>query len=318
METFRWLGELAHRSERPMSDRDREGGLVAARAGSNIGDAAEARIARARSDYCLVCGSRRPILSQAAGRRSLSLRCKRKPRIAQQRRGCRAANRLDRNSLSSPGARRCVLSDHRLARRRGRPDRLLGGRAYAAERGDARTAPLPEIAARAAAGQSRATGLATPGHDIATRTAAEPRRILAGARRQAEGRAELYRDAAGRCQRAGAAAGRRRPRDPDRPRYARPVMTPTAPEGRVLIRSRVSLAGRVASADGEIANGGVLRLTAARDAAGSRHYETRIRTDGFYFFLDLPAGDYVLEGVDQHGTRLEAKPVSIAPPRAST
>jgi len=95
-------------------------------------------------------------------------------------------------------------------------------------------------------------------------------------------------------------------------------MTPTAPEGRVLIRSRVSLAGRVASADGEIANGGVLRLTAARDAAGSRHYETRIRTDGFYFFLDLPAGDYVLEGVDQHGTRLEAKPVSIAPPRPST
>jgi hypothetical protein len=95
-------------------------------------------------------------------------------------------------------------------------------------------------------------------------------------------------------------------------------MTPTAPDGRVVIRSRVSLAGRVAGADGEIASGGVLNLTAARDAARSRHYETRIRTDGFYFFLDLPAGDYVLEGVDQHGTRLEAKPVSIAPPRGST
>jgi hypothetical protein len=100
-------------------------------------------------------------------------------------------------------------------------------------------------------------------------------------------------------------------------------MTTVDSEGWIIMRSRVSLAGRVKGAGGGIASGGVLSLTAAkeadrRNATSSSHdirrrYDTRIRPDGFYFFLDLPAGDYVLDGQDEGGNEIEAKPVSIPP-----
>lgn len=95
----------------------------------------------------------------------------------------------------------------------------------------------------------------------------------------------------------------------------------------IVVRSRVGLAGRVTVAGGDTASGGVLGLTAARGAdrqtvaASSpdvpRHYDTRIRGDGFYFFLDLPGGDYVINGQDERGNEIEAQPVSILPADAS-
>jgi hypothetical protein len=104
-------------------------------------------------------------------------------------------------------------------------------------------------------------------------------------------------------------------------------MPTVEPDGWIIMRSRVSLAGRVMGAGGGIASGGVLSLTVAkeadrRNATSSSHdsrrrYDTRIRSDGFYFFLDLPAGDYVLDGQDEGGNEIEAKPVSIPPPDGS-
>jgi hypothetical protein len=102
----------------------------------------------------------------------------------------------------------------------------------------------------------------------------------------------------------------------------------TAPsEGWIVVRSRVSLAGRVTGTGGDIAGGGVLNLTAAKDAVAHRatsptpdkshRYDARIRPDGFYFFLDLPSGDYVLGGRDEHGNEIEAKRVSIPPAAGS-
>jgi len=100
-------------------------------------------------------------------------------------------------------------------------------------------------------------------------------------------------------------------------------MRTAAPDGWIVMRSRVSLAGRVTDAGGKVASGGVLNLTALRGPdqrnarlaphAVARRYDTRIRGDGFYFFLDLPAGDYVLDGRDQRGNEIEAKRVSIPP-----
>jgi len=104
-------------------------------------------------------------------------------------------------------------------------------------------------------------------------------------------------------------------------------MTTAESDGWIVMRSRVSLAGRVTAASGDIASGGVLGLTAAKGAdrhkaASSSHdigrrYETRIRADGFYFFLDLPAGDYVLDGQDERGNEIEARRVSIPPAEGS-
>jgi len=95
----------------------------------------------------------------------------------------------------------------------------------------------------------------------------------------------------------------------------------------IVTRSRVSLAGRVTAADGDVASGGALNLTAATRGDGhraasptpgrTRRYDARIRADGFYFFVDLPAGDYVLDGRDERGLEIEAKRVSIPPPAAS-
>jgi hypothetical protein len=104
-------------------------------------------------------------------------------------------------------------------------------------------------------------------------------------------------------------------------------MTTPTPDGWIVMRSRVSLAGRVTGADGDVASGGVLNLTAATGGDGhgaasptpdrTRRYDARIRADGFYFFLDLPAGDYVLDGRDERGNEIEAKRVSIPPPTGS-
>jgi len=94
-------------------------------------------------------------------------------------------------------------------------------------------------------------------------------------------------------------------------------------DGWIVMRCRVSLAGRVTAAGGDMATGGVLSLTTAQGAdrpkARSpshdirRRYDTRIRPDGFYFFLDLPAGDYVFFGQHEAANEIEAKQVSIPP-----
>jgi hypothetical protein len=100
-------------------------------------------------------------------------------------------------------------------------------------------------------------------------------------------------------------------------------LTTVEAEGWIVMRSRVSLAGRVTASGGGIASGRALRLTAAAAAdernaiSSSRNirpqYDTRIRPDGFHFFLDLPAGDYVLDGRDERSNEIEAREVSIPP-----
>jgi hypothetical protein len=100
-------------------------------------------------------------------------------------------------------------------------------------------------------------------------------------------------------------------------------MTTAKSDGWIVMRCRVSLAGRVTGADGGIATGGALSLTAADDGDRQkatspppdrpRRYDTHIRWDGFYFFLDLPAGDYVLNGQDESGNPIAAQRVSIVP-----
>ena len=89
----------------------------------------------------------------------------------------------------------------------------------------------------------------------------------------------------------------------------------------IVMRNRVSLVGRVIAVDGAIATGGLVRLATAQAPNGrdttspsraiGRRYDTRIRPDGFYFFLDLPAGEYLLDGRDERGNEIEAREVSI-------
>jgi hypothetical protein len=98
-------------------------------------------------------------------------------------------------------------------------------------------------------------------------------------------------------------------------------MTTVEADRWIVMRNRVSLVGRVTAAGGAIANGGVISLAAAQAANGQgttspsrtigRRYDTRVRPDGFYFFLDLPAGEYLLDGEDEHGNEIEAREVSI-------
>jgi hypothetical protein len=100
-------------------------------------------------------------------------------------------------------------------------------------------------------------------------------------------------------------------------------MTTVSQDGWIVMRSRVSLAGRVTAAGGEPAKGGALSLTAVRGATRNdsmpppsdvgRRYETRILGDGFYFFLDLPVGHYVLTGHDEDGSQIEGLQISIRP-----
>jgi hypothetical protein len=94
----------------------------------------------------------------------------------------------------------------------------------------------------------------------------------------------------------------------------------------IVVRHRVSLAGRVADADGGNASGGTLALTPAREGsrrsgvlsslADARLRHACIRGDGLYYFLDLPEGNYVLSGQDECGNVIEARSVSISPAHA--
>ena len=94
-------------------------------------------------------------------------------------------------------------------------------------------------------------------------------------------------------------------------------MTTVEAAGWILMRSRVSLVGRVT------ASGGTLRLTAVAAAAGRNaissprnirpQYDTSIRHDGFCFFLDLPAGNYVLDSLNERSNEIEAREVSVLP-----
>jgi hypothetical protein len=88
-------------------------------------------------------------------------------------------------------------------------------------------------------------------------------------------------------------------------------MTNHDSNGWIVNRSRVRLAGRVTAADGTVATGGVLALTAGEGTSILRQFIARIRSDGFYFFLDLPAGKYLLNGHDQRGNKIETLHVSI-------
>jgi hypothetical protein len=104
-------------------------------------------------------------------------------------------------------------------------------------------------------------------------------------------------------------------------------VTAAKPADWVILRRRVSLAGRVTLADGSNADGGVVRVASAQavkkrsvtgaSAESPGQYETTISRDGFYFFLDLPSGDYLLSGRDEHGSDIEAKPVSIPPAKGA-
>jgi hypothetical protein len=99
-------------------------------------------------------------------------------------------------------------------------------------------------------------------------------------------------------------------------------MTISETECGVVVRRRVSLAGRVTVPGGAIAIGGVVVLTPAlgtkRRAVepssqhAGRRYETHIRGDGFYVFCDLPDGSYVLSGQDADGQAIEVQSVAIS------
>ena len=113
-------------------------------------------------------------------------------------------------------------------------------------------------------------------------------------------------------------------------------MTTVESDGWIILRRRVSLAGRVLDAGGLAASGGELSATVSLPAAAAqqrparrgterphavapasandfaRRHDARIRSDGYYFFLDLPVGDYVIEG-RAHDHAVEASSVSIAP-----
>jgi hypothetical protein len=98
-------------------------------------------------------------------------------------------------------------------------------------------------------------------------------------------------------------------------------MTEAKPEGWIIMRRRVSLAGRVSVAGAGTASGGTVTLTAVEDPGRSgvapashnepRRYDTRILGDGFYFFLNLPSDRYLIGGRDELGHEIESKPVSI-------
>ncbi len=107
----------------------------------------------------------------------------------------------------------------------------------------------------------------------------------------------------------------------------------------VVLRRRVSLGGHVLRGDGVAASGGVVRLAAVGPAdtpaaaPGRRAHargampqvqpalpapgphrpviETPIRRDGSYFYLDLPAGDYAVDAVDERGRKAEARVVAV-------
>lgn len=93
-----------------------------------------------------------------------------------------------------------------------------------------------------------------------------------------------------------------------------------AAERGIIVRHRVSLAGRVTLKGGANATGGVVTLDAVPQVGGregprrpgARRRETQIRRDGLYYFLDLPAGRYALGGQDERGHVIEAELVTIS------
>ena len=109
-----------------------------------------------------------------------------------------------------------------------------------------------------------------------------------------------------------------------------------SPNGRVHLRRRAVLAGRAFDAQGRpFVDGERLSLCAAdevaparspakRAASGSgtpkphgapaswkRHFRCHMRRDGCFFFLDVPAGRYVLQQVDPSGAIVQSREVSI-------
>jgi hypothetical protein len=59
------------------------------------------------------------------------------------------------------------------------------------------------------------------------------------------------------------------------------------------------------------ARGVIRREIIATSADLSRQYHAYVRGDGLYYFLDLPAGNYVLGGRDELGRPIEPKPALI-------
>jgi len=106
-------------------------------------------------------------------------------------------------------------------------------------------------------------------------------------------------------------------------------MTLGDPNRWIVLRRRVAIAGRVVDDAGVPADGGVLSMRAqpatsprrpgrrGADAPPMNHFvqlhETRVRGDGFYFFLDLPAGEYLIDGRDARDRAIEPRSISIAP-----
>jgi len=72
-------------------------------------------------------------------------------------------------------------------------------------------------------------------------------------------------------------------------------------------------AARVLDEDWRAARCVDMRVVSATSVDLERRYCAHVRSDGLYFFLDLPAGNYVLSGKDERGRPIENKPVSIPP-----
>jgi hypothetical protein len=108
-----------------------------------------------------------------------------------------------------------------------------------------------------------------------------------------------------------------------------------------VVRRRVSLAGHVARRDGSPVTRGVVQLrheaavqphaggpqrvgsrgngradaaATATTPAQASAFEAQIRRDGLYFYLDVPAGRYVLAGHDQRGGRIESRAITVPVP----
>ena len=85
-----------------------------------------------------------------------------------------------------------------------------------------------------------------------------------------------------------------------------------------VIWRRVSLAGHVVRAEGGMAAGGIVRLSAsARALPSAPSIETAIRRDGSYVYLNLPAGSYEAAGYEATGIpeqRRNIKPQAVKVP----
>jgi len=96
-------------------------------------------------------------------------------------------------------------------------------------------------------------------------------------------------------------------------------------------RQRVSLAGHVVREDGARVVGGQVSVRSAAApakqtggrnsprkptdvlSANAQRREVAVRPDGLYCFLNLAAGEYVVEGHDDRGMPLEPRPVTVPP-----